>query len=135
MISVLTPKNHIPISFNDSFPAYIHTPSDNSFICILTKEVLESAEDADVGRKKTTSKAQRQKRKKQVGVTGETGLSTGLSVNHPPAPTGATHTPPGGRQGCHGWSGCSTLCGTDATHGETLVSMGTFSCKVSPFPR
>ncbi|XP_016059696.1 PREDICTED: coiled-coil and C2 domain-containing protein 2A [Miniopterus natalensis] len=33
---------------------------------IITEEVLESAEDADVGRKKTTSKAQRQKRKKQL---------------------------------------------------------------------
>lgn len=70
-----------------------HIPSDDSSICILTKEFIENDEDADMGRKKT-SKVQRQKRKKQVGSAKKHG-SVYWAVNTPAAPTGDTHPPLG----------------------------------------
>lgn len=70
-----------------------HIPSDDSSICILTKEFTENDEDADVGRKKT-SKVQRQKRKKQVGSAKKHG-SVYWAVNTPAVPTAATHPPLG----------------------------------------
>lgn len=88
-----------------------HIPSDDSSICILTKEFIENDEEADVGRKKKTSKVQRQKRKKQVGSAKKHG-SVYWAVNTPPAPTGGHTSSPGRGRHVGGWSGCSSLCGT-----------------------
>lgn len=65
VIFILIPKHHSLVSLLRTLSQRAHTPSDNYSICFLTKEVVENYEDADVGRKKS-SKARRQKRKKEV---------------------------------------------------------------------